>query len=110
MQTAVSNAKYAAPIKTVMYMGIVALAINPMRMCPVEMFAVRRTASVMGRTIFEISSMTHRKGVRGAGAPVGVRCARNAGVLFVIAMSTAQMYTGRANVILMAMCLVVEKM
>lgn len=47
---------------------------NLISRCPATMFAVSRTASVMGRIIFLISSITTIKFISGAGVPMGVRC------------------------------------
>ena len=46
-------------------------------MCPALMLAVSRNDRVIGRTIVLTVSIITRKGLRGVGAPLGRRCARN---------------------------------
>jgi len=45
-------------------------------MWPVIMLAVKRTASVMGRTAILTVSIKTRKGAKGAGDPPGTKCAK----------------------------------
>jgi len=45
-------------------------------MWPVIMLAVRRTAKVIGRTVILTVSIKTRKGAKGAGDPLGTKCAK----------------------------------
>lgn len=82
---------------------------SPIKMCPVLKFAVSRTDSVIGRTMFLTSSMMHRNGFKNEGDPEGWKWAMNRVKLYDDPIIMIANHIGRASTKLIARCLVILK-
>jgi len=80
-----------------------------MIMWPVIMLAVNRTAKVIGRTVILTVSIKTRNGARGAGDPLGTKCARKEVGLYMALIITILNHKVKASPKLTIMCLVQEK-
>ena len=78
-------------------------------MWPVIMLDVRRTAKVIGRTVILTVSIKTRKGAKGAGEPLGTRCAKKEVGLYIALIIVILNHKVKARPKLTIMCLVQEK-
>ena len=80
-------------------LGEANLAKRVKRRCPAIILAASRTESVRGRMMFLTSSIKTMKGMRGAGVPVGTKCASMEVVTEVQAKSICPNHKGKASLI-----------
>lgn len=77
--------------------------------CPAIMFAVNRTASDPGRIRFLIVSIITINGIRGAGVPLGIKCANISWDLFIHPNIINLNHIGNAKVRVNTICLLLVK-
>lgn len=78
-------------------------------MWPVIMLAVSRTAKVIGRTLILTVSIKTRKGAKGAGDPLGTKCAKKESGLYMALIIVILNHRVKAKPQLTIICLVQEK-